>query len=455
MVGKSVKNPSELTIFEAMAAIQAGELTSLQLVKSCLERIDHFETEIQAWAVVDGERALETAHNCDQKRKEGRIQGPLHGIPIGVKDIFYTAGIRTESGSKVCSGFVPDFDAAAVSLLKKAGAVLLGKTHTTEFALFDPAPTRNPWNTTHTPGGSSSGSAAAVAAGMCLGALGSQTLGSVLRPAAYNGLVGFKPHFGRISTYGVVPLSWTLDHVGLFAKCVEDAGIIFQAIAGNDPRDIHSLNEPVPTSSENLKNPKPPRFGVVRDFFYDNADEEMKEHVNDAAERLKTEGALVEEVSFPAHYFDSVFENGKTIMKVEAAACHQEMFTAHKDLYSPKIRAFIEEGLRIPSVDYAKALQTRLKQRTQLPYHFDAFDAFLTPAAPGAAPPGLENTGSPVMQAPWTILGVPTISLPLGLNEEGFPLGIQIAGPPRAEDILFSAARWCERILGVHLRPPL
>jgi len=447
-------NPYELKIHEARAAIQAGALTSLQLVNSCLERIDRFEESIHAWAVVDRERALEHAHLLDLEHENGQGRGPLHGIPLGIKDIFYTAGIRTESGSKVCSGFIPGYDATAVHRLKEAGAVIMGKTHTTEFALFDAAPTRNPWNTAHTPGGSSSGSAAAVAAGMCLGAIGSQTLGSVLRPASYNGLVGFKPHYGRISTYGVVPLSWTLDHVGMFAKCVEDAEFVFQAIAGHDSNDIHSMKAPVPAASMLIKNRRPLRLGVVRQFFYENAEGEMKTCVDDAAERLRAAGGKVEEIAFPPHYFDDVFANGKIIMKVEAAACHEKMFAEHADLYSPKIRAFIEEGMGISSLVYARALETRHKQITQLLPFFDAFDAFLTPAAPGAAPPGLENTGSPVMQAPWTIMEIPTICLPIGLSSQGLPLGIQIAGPPQAENMLLAVARWCERTLRIDLQPP-
>ncbi|MQY72212.1 MAG: amidase, partial [Dehalococcoidia bacterium] len=221
----STKQSHSLTIAEAASAIASGELTPSQLVNSCLERIDAVDGAIKAWVLVDREGALATARQLDSELARGQRRGALHGIPIGIKDIFYTAGLPTEAGSRAWAGFIPEYDATTVARLKTSGAVVLGKTHTTEFAVMDPAPTRNPWNTEHTPGGSSSGSGAGVATGMCSAALGSQTLGSVLRPAAYNGIVGFKPQHGRISIYGVVPVSPTLDHVGVLARTVKDAAL--------------------------------------------------------------------------------------------------------------------------------------------------------------------------------------------------------------------------------------
>ncbi|MDD1750960.1 MAG: amidase, partial [Methanothrix sp.] len=203
----------DLTIGEVSKLILRKKLSSVELVNSCLERIDTNESRLKAWVFLDREGALTRAAELDTEIKAGSARGPLHGIPLGIKDIFYTAGMPTEAGSKAMTGFVPSFDSAPVARLREAGAIILGKTHTTEFAFMDPAPTRNPWNIEHTPGGSSSGSGAAVAAGMCFAALGSQTGGSTLRPAAFNGVVGLKAEHGRISAYGVVPLSWTLDHV--------------------------------------------------------------------------------------------------------------------------------------------------------------------------------------------------------------------------------------------------
>lgn len=448
------KKPCDLTITEAAAAIAKGELTSLQLVNSCLERIDALEEKIKAWALLDREGALAAARRLDEELRRGQRRGPLHGIPMGIKDIFYTAGLRTEAGSPFWSGFIPSYDATTVARLKEAGVIILGKTHTTEFAYRDPPPTCNPWNTAHTPGGSSSGSGAGVAAGMFLAALGSQTMGSVLRPAAYNGIVGFKPHHGRISTYGVVPVSWTLDHVGILARTVADAALVFQTIAGHDPRDHHSLDAPVPDCLGNLESRKAPHLGLVRQYFFEHADEEMRSHTEKAVECLRQAGAKVEEI-VPPPSFATVPDTGNSIMAVEAAAYHQEMFAKHKEQYRPGIRKLIEDGLTIRSTEYASALQTRLQQYADIEPILHQIDALLTPGTTGTAPHGLAFTGSAVMQAPWSIIGVPSISLPTGLSQSGLPLAIQLAGPPKAEDRLLAVARWCEKALNVHLRPPL
>ena len=448
------EKPHDLTITEAAAAIAKGELTSLQLVKSCLERIDALDEKIQAWALLDREGALETANYLDQELRRGQRRRPLHGIPVGIKDIFYTAGLRTEAGSPFWSGFVPSYDATTVTRLKEAGAVILGKTHTTEFAHLDPAPTHNPWNTAHTPGGSSSGSGAGVAAGMCLAALGSQTMGSVLRPAAFNGIVGFKAHHGRISAYGVVPVSWTLDHIGILARTVADAALVFQTIAGHDPRDYYSLDEIVPDCLVHLESQKTPRLGLVRQYFFEHADDEMRSHIEKVVECLRQAGAKVEEV-VPPPSFATIRDTGRIIIAAEAATFHQEMFAEHKEQYGPGIRKLIEDGLTIQATEYARALQTRHQQRADIEPLLHQVDALLTPGAPGAAPYGLASTGNNVMHGPWSIMGVPSISLPTGLNQDGLPLAIQLAGPPKAEDHLLAVARWCEKVLNVHLRPPL
>ncbi len=449
-----VNKPCDLTIKEAASAIAAGKLRVLELVESCLERILDLEEKIQAWALVDREGALRTAQRLDRELKQGKRLSLLHGIPFGIKDIFYTAGLPTEAGSKSWSGFVPSYDATSVARLKEAGAIVLGKTRTTEFAYTDPAPTRNPWNMEHTPGGSSSGSAVSLAAGMCLAALGSQTLGSTLRPAAYNGVVGFKPQYGKISTYGVVPLSWTFDHVGILARTVEDAALVFQTIAGPDPMDCHSLDEAVPDCLSNLESIKPPRLGLVRRYFYDNADEEMRAHTEDVIERFRQAGAQVEAIE-PTFDFSEILDNGRTIMAVEAASYHQEMFVKRKDQYRTGIRKLIEQGLSISGTSYARMLETRRQQYTAVKPLLQHVDAILTPGATGAAPFGLASTGNPAMQGPWTIMGVPTIGLPTGLSKNGLPLAVQLVGRPRSEDHLLAVARWCERVLNVDLRPPV
>ena len=448
------RQPYSLTIAEAASAIASGELTSAQLVSSCLERIDTVEDKVKAWVLVDRDGALAAAQRMDRELAQGKQRGALHGIPLGIKDIFYTAGLPTEAGSKAWAGFIPDYDATSVTRLKEAGAIVLGKTHTTEFAYFDPAATRNPWNTEHTPGGSSSGSAAGVAAGMCPAALGSQTMGSVLRPAAYNGIVGFKPQFGRISVYGVVPVSPTLDHVGILARTVTDTAIVFQAIASHDPKDALTLNEPVPDYIASLQRQSPPRLGLVRAFFYENADEEMRQHTDEVVARLSQAGATVEEVA-PPPSFATIIDNARLIMAFEAAESHRESFARHGDKYRDGIRKLIEDGRAINPSDYRKALNVRRQQCAEMESLLQESDALLTPGIPGAAPHGLASTGSPVMQAPWTIMGVPSLSLPSGLSRNRLPLSVQLASPTRAEARLLAVARWCEEVLGVTLQPPL
>jgi Asp-tRNA(Asn)/Glu-tRNA(Gln) amidotransferase A subunit family amidase len=444
----------DLTIKEAAAAIASGELTASQLVESCLKRIDTFEKKIQAWALLDRQGASETAKQLDKELKQGKLRGPLHGIPLGIKDMIYTAGLRTEAGSSTWKGFIPQYDATSVAKLKNAGAIILGKTQTTQFACFDPAPTANPWDLNHTPGGSSSGSGAGVAAGMCLAALGTQTLGSVLRPAAFNGIVGFKPTYGRISTYGVVPFAWTLDHVGILARSVEDSAYVFQAIAGYDSLDSHSLDEEVPDCLSGVEKSDAPKLGIVRQYFFSKADEEMRFHTESVVQLLQQAGAGLQEVKLPSG-FAEIESNGRIIMAVEAAAFHQEMFAKSKNQYRPGIRGEVEQGLSVSATDFAKRLQIRLQQWTELKPLFNEVDAFLTPGAPGPAPEGLNATGSPVMQAPWTILGVPSISLPTGLSQHGLPLAIQLVGRHNAEKQLLAVARWCERALNFNIKPSL
>ena len=443
----------DLTIVEAAAVMARGELSPVELVRSCLERIDSLEDRIRAWAVVDREGALKAAQKLGDELRRGQNRGPLHGIPVGIKDIFYTAGLSTEAGAPFWSGFTPSFDATAVARLREAGAIILGKTHTTQFAHLDPSPTRNPWNIAHTPGGSSSGSGAGVAAGMCLAALGSQTGGSTLRPAAFNGVVGLKSESGRISKYGVVPVSWTLDHMGIIARSVEDAAIVFQAIAGHDPNDTHSLGDPVPDCISHLRSLRPPRLGLARQHFFEHADEEMRRHTEEVAERLRRAGAAVEEVSLPASFAD-IPDTAQVITSVEAAAYHREMFAEHTEDYKPHIRQLIEEGLATPATRYASALEARLQQRADVAPLLNTVDALITPGAPGAAP-GLETTGKAVMQRPWSVTGVPAIGIPTGLSAGGLPLAVQLVGPPKREDQLLAVALWCERALGVHLRPPV
>lgn len=446
--------PFELTVGEAARAIRQGELTPVALLESLLARVDALEPSLLAWVYLDREALLAEAEAKTAEVRSGGPLGTLHGVPIGLKDIYYTAGIPTTACSKVYADFVPEFDGTSVLLLKEAGAIIMGKTVTTEFACMDPSPTFNPWDAACTPGGSSSGSAVSVAARMCPAALGSQTVGSVLRPASYNGVVGFKPSFGRISRHGVVPVSWTLDTVGWMCRSVEDVALMLQAMAGYDPADMVSRSEPATNYVGALNGNTPPRIGVLRDFFYDNADTETTAHTDEVLRRLAEAGAEVEEVAMPES-INTAIEDQQIIMAVEAGAFHQPMHERQAEDYQPRLRALIERGLSTPSVEYSRAMERRQRFVTDMRRLANRPGVLLTPTTPQPAQPDRTNTGNPMFQGPWTSCGLPTVTLPSGLAESGLPLGVQLAGPYLGEGELLAAAAWCERVLDVRLAPPL
>ena len=447
-------NIHELTAAEAARAIASRRITATQLAEACLNRIESLDERLQAWVHVDREAVLADASAADQEVTERRPLGPLHGVPIGVKDIYYTAGIPTKAGSEVYKDFVPDYDAASLTMLKRAGALMLGKAVTTEFACLDPSPTFNPWNSAHTPGGSSSGSAVAVASRMCPAALGSQTVGSVLRPAAYNGVVGFKPTFGRVSRYGVVPVSWNLDTVGWLVRSVEDAALLLQVTAGPDASDPVSSRERVGDYLSAIKDPLPPRIGLLRRYFYERADSETRHHLDNVARLFAQAGAEVEELPMPGS-IDTAFQDQLLIMGVEAAAFHEPMYRTQAEDYQPKLRAMLADGLATDAISYSRALERRRGFIDDMEQLSSRCDVLLTPATPAPAQADRTNTGDPAFQGPWTSCGLPAISLPSGLAESGLPLGIQLVSSPFAESRLLSAARWCEEVMDVDLKPPL
>ena len=435
--------------------VRRREISPVEVVEACLARLETLEPKLQAWVTVDRHGALAAAKQCEQAVQRGDMVGRLAGVPVGLKDIIYTAGLRTAAGSRVYANFVPTYDATVTVRLQQAGAVILGKTVTTEFATADPSPTRNPWNIEHTPGGSSSGSAASVAARIVPAALGSQTGGSTLRPASYCGIVGLKPTYGRISRYGVIPVSWCLDHVGILVRSVQDAALVLQAIAGHDIHDTSSLAQPVGDYSQAVQQADtPPRLGLVREFFYDHADAEMQQHTTATVERLARTGASVREVTLPAS-FATVLAAHRIIMKVEAAAFHADMFSSQREQYGPRLRETIEMGLVIPSVAYLRAQRLRRLFQQEVPQMFKDVDVLVTPSTLTPAPRDLNTTGDARFQSPWTHAGVPTITLPSGLSQTGMPLGFQLIAPALEEERLLRAARWCEAALNVTLAPPL
>jgi len=445
--------PYELSAAEAARHIARRDLSSVALAESLLERIDALEPSLKAWVYLDRETVLLEARRREQQLESGAVLGPLHGVPIGLKDIYYAAGIPTTACSKVYADFVPDYDATIVLMLKQAGAIMLGKTVTTEFACMDPSPTVNPWNPAHTPGGSSSGSAVAVAARMCSAALGSQTVGSVLRPASYNGIVGFKPTFGRVSRHGVIPVSWSLDTVGWLVRTVEDAALLLQVMAGPNSSDPVSSRKPIPDYLSGLGAPTAPHIGLLRRFFYDNADAETRQHLDQMAEQLSRAGATIEELELPES-IHTAFADQQLIMSVEAASFHQPMYERQAKDYQPKLREMIGRGLRTDALSYSRAQERRRKFITDMELLAEKADVLMTPSTPTPALPDLTNTGNPLFQGPWTSSGLPAISIPSGLAASGLPLGIQLIAAPFAEARLLAAAHWCEGVLNIDLLPP-
>ncbi|MBQ12228.1 MAG: amidase [Planctomyces sp.] len=443
-----------LTAVEAAKQIKSRDLSPVELVESLLSQYDSLEPSLNAWVYLDREAVLADAQQKQEELEKGANVGPLHGVPIGLKDIYYTAGIPTTACSKVYEGFVPEYDATTVTLLKNAGAIMMGKTVTTEFACMDPSPTKNPWNPAHTPGGSSSGSAVAVASRMCAAALGSQTVGSVLRPASYNGVVGFKPTFGRVSRYGVIPVSWSLDHVGWMARSVEDAALLMQVMAVADANEPITVGLPADDFMAGLASPSAPRIGVIRRFFYDNADEETRQHTDGILEQLSRAGAAVEEIALPDS-IDTAIEDQRIIMAVEGAAFHQPMYERQSQDYQPQLREMLRRGLETDGQTYSRALERRQQFTAEMQALAGKADVLLTPSTPTPALPDITNTGNTMFQGPWTSCGLPVITIPSGLAASGLPFGIQLASAPFSESKLLAAARWCENVLGVELTPPM
>jgi Asp-tRNA(Asn)/Glu-tRNA(Gln) amidotransferase A subunit family amidase len=443
-----------LSLVEASSAIRAGRLAATALVEACLARIEAVDDRVQAWVTVDRAGALAAARRLDAEAREGRFRGPLHGVPVGIKDIIHVAGLRTTSGTRGFADTVPMEDAACVARLRAAGAVILGKCHTTEFAFSDPAVTRNPWHAGRTPGGSSAGSAAAVAARMVPAALGTQTVGSVLRPAAFCGVVGLKPTYGRVSRRGVVPLSWSLDHVGALARTVADAALVVAAMSGHDPADPGSAPLPPLDVSALLGDaPAAPRLGLIGEPFLDRATPEARSHLETLARTLAAEGARVEPVRLPP-LLAAAAAAVVVVSRAEVGAIHADAYGRYADAYRPRIRAGIELGLCIPAHVYLRAQRIRRRVREELVPLFERHDVLVMPSALGPAPDP-STTGDPGFNGPWTGLGLPAISLPTGRAPDGLPLGTQLIGAPFEEGRLLRAARWVEGVAAFSVAPPV
>jgi aspartyl-tRNA(Asn)/glutamyl-tRNA(Gln) amidotransferase subunit A len=395
------------TIDAAARDVRQGRLSPLDLLGRCLEAIDRYEGRVRAWVSVDGEGARAEAERRTAELKAGRYRGPLHGIPVGIKDIFDVFDWPTAAGSKRWAQSIARQDSTAVWRLREAGAVLLGKTVTTQYASFDPPPTRNPWDLRRTPGGSSSGSAAALACGMCLGALGSQTGGSITRPASFCGVAGLKPTYGRVSCAGVVPLAASMDHPGPMARCVRDLAILLQVIAGPDPLDPvrAGANVPVPDYLARLQHPTPPRLGRVRGLFDDLAEPVIRALMDAVAERLQAGGAVLRDVALPAAFSD-VLPRHQVVMAVEAAAFHGARLRRYPEDYGPRIRGLLEQGLSCPAPEYAGCKEHQQQLSRDVLSYFEGLDTLLAPATRGPAP-AADTTGDPAFNSPWSYTGPP------------------------------------------------
>jgi len=435
-----------MTAVEAAEAIRAGGITSEELVTACLDRIDAREEQVGAWTYLDRDYALKQARDADAAVRAGDTPGPLNGIPVGIKDIFDTSDMPTENGTILDAGRQPEHDATAVALLRQAGAVILGKTVTTEFAYFAPGKTRNPLDPRRTPGGSSSGSAAAVAAGMVPLAMGSQTNGSVIRPASFCGVYGYKPTVGRISRHGAVPLSRTLDHVGVFARTIEDAALMAEQMMVFDDRDpgMERRGRPLLVDTIGRAPARRPRFAFVRTPVWDRADSDTQAAFTELAGGL---GEHISDVPLP-DVFDDAVEAQSFIMSTEMATGFDDHYRHHRDSLSPQLVEMIERGRAVRAVDYNRALLLIPRLNEALSEAFASYDAILSPATTGEAPVGLASTGDPIFCTIWTLCGTPAISLPLLTGREGMPLGVQLVAPRGADARLLQAARWLADRIG-------
>lgn len=442
------------TIHQAAQAFRTGQLSPVELVDFCREQHAAYEANVRAWVFVDWDHAREQAEARQLELRRGYDRGPLHGIPLGIKDIIDVYDWPTAAGSPRWKDAHARHDATVVARLRQAGAVILGKTVTTAYASFDPPPTRNPWNRAHTPGGSSSGSAAAVATLTCLGSLGSQTGGSITRPASYCGVASCKPTFGRVSVKGVLPLAHSLDHIGPMARCVRDLAPLLKSIAGPDPFDPEASTVPVSDYTVQALAPvtRPLRLGRLRGLFQQRADPEVRQTLDRVCEELRAAGAIIEELALPAS-FSEVVERHRVLMAVEAAAYHERRFRRHPEEYPPCVSGLLQEGLLCSAAEYARCKEHQQLLTQQMAGIASSVDALLTPATTGPAP-SAETTGDPAFNSPWSYVGLPTVSFTVAFSTNGLPLSLQLAGAPWNEGSLLQVAHWCEERVGIEVNLP-
>lgn len=439
------------TMVEAGRAFRERRARPRDLVECCAEAIERLEPRLHAWVDYDLAEARAVADRLGARLDAGEDLGPLHGIPLGIKDLIDVAGWRTRAGSPLRANCWATEDAPVIAGLRQAGAIILGKTVTTEFACFDPAATVNPWNPAFTPGGSSSGSAAAVAAGMCPAALGSQTGGSIIRPASFCGITGFKPTYGRVPTEFVVPVSHHLDHVGPLARTVEDLQLLFWCMDRGARPAVPPWQAPAEGTLPNI------RFVVFRDYFLTTADAEVQAACERALDILRSAGATCTTAALPAEFVD-VHRHHRELMAREAAQVHRLDFLRHPAQFGPHVATLIRDGLEIDRQEwetgrYALALARRREFRAAMQRLLGDHTVALMPSTVTPAPK-LDSTGDPRFNAPWSFAGIPTVTIPCGLSEAGLPCGLQLVGGADTDYSLLDVAAWCARQLAWDVRPP-
>ena len=428
----------KLGVADAARAIARRELTPSALVEAVLTRIDRVDRDVTAWVRLARESALKQAATLTSEAAAGRLRGALHGVPLGIKDIIATANLEMNVGSPLLAGYIPKEDAPLVRRLRAAGAIVLGKTHMTEFAAMDPAPTRNPWNLAHTPGGSSSGSAAAVAAFLVPGSVGTQTAGSILRPAAYCGIVGLKPTYGAVDRTGVFPCAWSMDHVGPMARSVEDVALLFSVLAG--------------TALE-FSQEKRLRIGIADRYFGDNADADTRRAFDSVVEQLERSHAQIVPLKL-SKSFEAGVDAGIVTMYSEMAAAHRERYAAHRDRYGWKLSCLLDAGGKVSAADYLRAQQVRKVFKHELSVLFSEVDCMITPTTPAPAPKGLGATGDWTQNLPFSSSGHPALTLPVALSAGGMPIGVQLAARHGGEAQLIRCGSFVERLVNFKHEAP-
>jgi len=417
-----------MTAVDAAHNVRSGKIKSEDLVRAYIERIDNREQDVCAWAYFDPEIAIAQARDVDRNRH----QGLLAGIPIGVKDVIDSSEMPTACNSPIYQGNRPIADAACVALARRAGAIIMGKTVTTEFAFRMPGPTRNPHNLSHSPGGSSSGSAAAVADAMVPLAFGTQTAGSTIRPGAYCGIVAYKPSYGTINCAGLKHLAESLDTIGVFGRTVEDCALLAHVTSS---RRLPTFKAPPPHAL---------RIGLCRTSHWSEADPSTQLLLDELASTLSNRGAVVTELVLP-NDFAQLYDYQILIMKFEAARALAWEYMHYPDKLSAFMRDAVAEGFETPRHAYERAVQRSLECRSRFKEIMNNFDVLITPSAPGEAPQGIENTGNSLFNRNWTLLGVPCITIPAGFGPNGLPLGVQLVGTFDADELVLTCADWVQK----------